>query len=801
MRKILLIIFPFFGFTMYSTDPIEKVKSSLEKYLVENSQEKVFIHTDKPYYSTGDTIWFKVYVTAGFQDIPTTLSKVAYVQLVNERSGVIQQNTLKLKQGVADGYIFLPDSLRSSVFSLRGFTKWMLNFDSKLISDQPLKIWNPNQIEVDNTTSIQQKREVPYDVQFFPEGGELVVGLQSKIGVKAVNQFGNGVKISGSVINLDGEVVNRFTLNELGMGFFPFTPKVVSGYKVILEEAGGEYSLPSAKETGSTIFVTNKAESEEVIVKIQSTYPSDFYLVIDTRGVLCYISKIKLVKGFTFVKIPKKDILSGISHITLFNQELIPLAERLIFLEGSLEASLKISTNKKVYAPREQVEIYFELSDSLIGQKANLSATFIDSRSLFYDKYNADVSSHLKLSSELNGNIESPGYYFDRENPARFDAQESLMLTQGWIRFTWKQLNDPLWPTIKYVSEQSLTLEGKLLDKFNGKPVEGGNLTYFEGMNFNDGVITTKSRKDGSFSFTGLEVYDTSSHEILAENKRGNNEVVRIELENSIPLMQSTYPHLIPDLKIFERTMIDKTIRSRSIDKAYEETKTIVLEGIEVKSTRTKKDPDNNFYGKGTNSIQASQIVGYETFSSPLQLLQGRVPGVQVIGSGYSTSVQIRGTGSVSAGNNPLILFDNLPISVGSINSIPILSIESVEVFKGADAAIFGTQGANGVIAFFSKRGSDFAVRTPGSRTIQNWGYHVSRMRYKPMYDVKRAEHVKPDERITIHWEPNIEIGADGKSVISFFNSDLETTVEGYVQGITSNGIPIVQKISYQVVK
>jgi hypothetical protein len=791
---------PLVSFVLYSSSPIDEIKRVLDNYITKNPQEKIFVHTDKPYYSSGDTLWFKAYLTAGLQNIPSTLSKVAYVQLLNEKSEVVKENTLKVTDGAADGYFVLGDSLNSAIYTIRSYTKWMLNFDSRFIPTIPIKIWNTNLSESQQSSSSQSNSAKSIDLVFLPEGGNLVIGQQSKVGFKAVDKSNKGVKLTGTIQTQNGEIVTKFEANEFGMGYFTLIPKRDLQYKAVLND-GQIFSLPTANEKGATIFVTNKPENADIIVKVQSTEPSEFYLVADTRGLLCHASKIQVKSGFAFAKIPKQNVLAGIAHITLFDQNLAPLAERLIFIEGPENESISVSSDKAVYQPREKVTINLQLPETPAPSSANLSASFFDSRSVYYDKHNLDIESFLLLTSELSGKVESPGYYFDRANPNRFDAQEALMLTQGWVRFTWSQIKNPDWPIIKYTPEQTLSLKGSLVDKFTNKPIEDGKVTYFEGATLTDGILSTRSAKDGSFIFNDLHVYDTSTHKILAENKRGNKEVVKINLVKDSIEFTKVNPGALESLRDFERVMIEKVIRNRSINKAYEDTKTIVLEGIEIKSTKTEKEPEIKVYGKGTNSVQASDIAGYQTFTSPLQLLQGRVPGVQVTGNGSSASVQIRGPGSVSASNDPLILFDNVPISISSINTIPVLSIESVEVFKGADAAIFGTQGANGVIAFYSKRGSDYTAKTPGSTMLSDWGYHLSRLRYEPKYDVKRAEHIKPDERIVIHWNPNIKIESKQNSSFHFFNADLETTVVGVIQGITNSGQPIVKTISFKVEK
>src|SRR5688500_10464761 len=81
----LLTLVGIFAFTTKEDDPFEKIIAALEKWASTNPQEKVYLHTDRPYYLVGDTIWFKAYVTLGAKHQLSMLSGAVYVDLVNEK--------------------------------------------------------------------------------------------------------------------------------------------------------------------------------------------------------------------------------------------------------------------------------------------------------------------------------------------------------------------------------------------------------------------------------------------------------------------------------------------------------------------------------------------------------------------------------------------------------------------------------------------------------------------------------------------------------------------------------------------
>lgn len=134
-----------------------------------------------------------------------------------------------------------------------------------------------------------------------------------------------------------------------------------------------------------------------------------------------------------------------------------------------------------------------------------------------------------------------------------------------------------------------------------------------------------------------------------------------------------------------------------------------------------------------SDATGAVEVVGEEEFNkgfqtSPEQLIQGRVAGVQITSSsgepGAAANIRIRGASSIRAGNNPLIVLDGVPldgrdISAGAdvgagsssarnpLNFINPNDIASVNILKDASAtAIYGSRGANGVILITTKKGS-----------------------------------------------------------------------------------------------
>jgi hypothetical protein len=170
-----------FCLSFTETPDLKSLLTSLQTFLERNPQEKVFIHFDKVKCGVKDTLWFKAYVTAGLENRPSPLSKVLYVDILDKTKKVQHSIILQLKDGLADGYYALKEDEKAGQYHIVAYTKWMLNFSKDYLFHQPVEFIDISNPTDDNKTNLELG-----DIQFFPEGGNLINGLAVKVGVKAI---------------------------------------------------------------------------------------------------------------------------------------------------------------------------------------------------------------------------------------------------------------------------------------------------------------------------------------------------------------------------------------------------------------------------------------------------------------------------------------------------------------------------------------------------------------------------------------------------------------------------------------
>ena len=817
-----------FTFTQEGENLTEKIIKKLEKYRLSTPQEKVYLHFDKPYYMAGETMWFKGYLFDGTSHKIDSVSRVLYVDLVDEMTGKTIASRILNCDGSTHGDIALPDSLDDGVYQIRAYTNYMRNYSEEFFFHQDFKIYQgsiKNRLTDANATKMTEVA----DVQFFPEGGNSVVGLDSRIGFKALNILGKGVDIQGFVLDNAKDTIVAFQSEHLGMGVFNYTPEPQKTYTAYVKENDGKYrqfGLPLAYEQGFTMAVDNISNKEKVRVFISNNSPrpadksSEIVIVAHQRGQIVFMAKGNETQKSFGLSIPKNKIPDdGIVQITLINAKGEPLCERLVFNNQNKQISLKITPDKANYKIREKVTVSLEATDAE-GKpvEGNFSVAVTDASQVIAEPHQENLMTYLLLSSDvsnlsgtdyysaLRGNIEQPAYYFDKENTNANRHLDILMMTQGWRRFIWRDLISDKEPKITNYLETGLEVSGKAI-RPNGKTADKVTLTLMIKNGKNNPQFqmgTTDSL--GNYGFYGLDFSDST--QILIQGMKqngGKNLDVTInprKISPKVRIVKTPYNPMEFDSQGLAE-FLKKANDALELEKKLKLNKDQMLQEVVVKGKKYEEPDPRKIYGRASNSIKVDQILCAGA-TNVFQMIQGRVPGVQVSPDGQgSFRVIIRGISSFSGSSDPLYLLDGMPVDAGSFASINPCDVDVIDVLKGADAGLFGSQAANGVIAILTKRGGnnyDYSKDPVSGVVIQKrMGYNVAREFYAPKYDVSIPDHVRPDFRSTLHWQPNVRTDATGKANVTYWNTDAKATISIIAEGVSTQGFVGIGKAEYGV--
>lgn len=803
-------------FAVAQTEPLPDFLNLFKEHKENMPTEKVFLHLDKSEYAQAETIWIKSYLVAGSEHSLSPLSKNVYVELLTEKGDLVERLTLKSEDGLAKASLLVPRTLDQGFYYLRAYTNWMRNQDQAFFFNKKIRILSTNEDEIAPVETITARP----DLQFYPEGGELVKGIPSKVAFEITGLDLKGKPVKGQVLNGKGEVVKEFKTQHEGRGLLAFVPTEVR-YTARLEGVDQVFDLPRVNEFGQVLTVNN-LRPDYLTANIKSVNESKepFYLIAHTRGYVTYASQITLTGARGFMKIDKSNFPTGISHITLFNKYMEPIAERLVFIDQQKELNVKVNTNKQQYENRELATVGIKVTDAE-GKpvQGSFSMSVFNSGLAKNDQLDQNIQANLLLSSDLPGYITNPSQYFDGSLGAK-ENLDLLMMVNGWRRFSWVDIRDQA--QMLYPVETGLTLEGNV-EKSRGGIVKDGKVLLVNANDVGNGSQYVLTDEKGRFTFTNLDYSDTTFLRFQGFHK-GAAKNVKINLETALadPLpLRNTYtdpnavynPLQAQEYKQFAQRVI-------YIDSTWRRANGITYLGtVSVEAERREKNRAvKSQYGPGDAYVNYADIpFEKKAGRDPYQMLNGRVGGFQMQPATSSNSGQgLNVLDPVSTNYNPLInnvvnndpifrpptlrqgmnsgtpvvLLDNIPVPWDLIYSLQATEIDYVEIYKNGNANMFGARGFSGAIAFYTLKGEQYFRQFPkqGLLYTKANGYHTAREFYAPRYDTRRRQRYIPDRRATLLWEPMITTDENGEAMVNFFTPDDTGNIIIDVQGLSFKG-------------
>lgn len=773
----------------------------------DNTKEKIYIQFDKPNYYAGEDMWFKVYlVDASYHSIEA-LSKVVYIELINTKREIIESKVINIEEGGGPGDFKLGLDLQGGEYTVRAYTNFMRNFDHAYFFEKSFHIKgieskNTNDQDLDST-----ERLMP-DLQFFPEGGQLVGGYLNRVGFKCLGVDGKGIDIEGVITNEHGDEVSKIKSSKFGMGMVEFIPEAGSQYKVVIPFGNTEssYAFPVALNQGVKMKVTERKDAFDVV--LQSSLGrgfNDFYLIGTQRKGVFFKAQLSGSRKEALIKVPKEMLIQGIVQFTFFDHESNPLGERLSFYEpDEAQVEVKITASKLEYGARELVELELSVgADAKEKLKTNLSMAVTDLSMVQPSLNELDIKSYLLLNSELKGNIEQPGYYFNLAEPERKNDLDILMMTQGWRQFI---VNDTLNENSRYAVQTGIQLNGYIdgLSKENKSGMAEVSITYKNKYGFAHETVMTNDK--GEFVFRDLPFKEMTKIAIqpvkVMLGKRAKDPKKFFVKMDSVeaPVVSSK-----GEVNLLATSKDGIEAHSRSIE--YLESlynanqRPITLEGVVIESFSTERADAQNkkrlIYSEVSSSVDSKNTVFLPTFTgNVLSVLRGRVPGLIVGGDG----LYLRGHTTFDGDNRAIILLNGTPVNASDLETLVAAEdIDFIDVLTGAKAAIYGSRASTGVIAIYTLNSTDKlddfkVVEKRGMMSFSHPGYSQARKFYEPIYEVEKKKEDNLDYRSTLFWSPQIDLDEFGKANISFYTAEEKSFYRVVLEGVSFDGKIIKQE-------
>ncbi len=657
-----------------------------------------------------------------------------------------------------------------------------------------------NRKTVTNSFPLKTAVAIP-DVQFFPEGGNLINTVPCRVAFKAIKPDGLGADVKGTITDNDGKSVAEFKSQHLGMGSFVMVPESGKTYKanvVYADGVQGSYELPKVQQRNISLAVYNiNVDSVNIRITTNSDFYQQnqnkvFYIMAQSGGYVYYAAQTILRSQFYSAPIPKSKFPTGIVQFTLFAANGEALSERIIFIQRNDMLNLSLNAGRATFAPRQKVKMMVTAKNNTLPVEAGLSVAVINEAKIPFDENTeTTILTSLLLSADLKGYIEKPNYYFNHPNDKTAADLDLLMMTQGYRRFLYKDIIANKLPPVYFLPEQGIEVTGTLRNQ-TGMPISKGSVRLLiHDKNYSTQTVTDMS---GNFKFTKLMFPDSAKVTLNARNNVNANNLM-------IMLNSSTLQGISPNINAPDELLnIDSAIAPYLKNTKMQYNSSHMLREVQIKAVKYVKKPSHSDFpelaGLGMeadHTISGDRLKDCPNFASCIETMS--------MGLTYDTD-NLYVTRDYNAGKKmPVqIYFNGMPVDFTYLNSVNAAQVESVEIFTSDGlSGINRRNNTNGVLVINSK------VAPKGTKITQQQlqelfppkyllsftpkGYDMPRQFYSPKYTGPAGVLQNADLRTTIYWNPKVTTDKiTGTTALEYFNADGKGTYRAVVEGMDADG-------------
>lgn len=752
---------------------LDTLVQAFDDYRVAATTEKIYAHLDQDVCLTGETLWFKIYLVNASSHEPSQLSKVAYVEVLDNVNHAVLQAKIAVNNGMGSGSLFIPASLTSGNYMVRAYTAWMQNFGPEYYFHKKITVINPfRQLEPVKETVRKT------GVEFYPEGGQLINGVPTRIAYRLVNPPDSTRSLSIQVVSGD---TLASTPDSFGLGSFVLTADAGRQPAAYLTDDRGRrqnLELPKAVDAGYSLRVADTTgQSIALTVRKVNVHDDEpfVYVLIHARNIVSFARVQRIRAGTATVVVPRNALAEGISHITIFDASLRAVCERLYFSPVTRTLSVSASHQQREYGVRRKVVLDLDVrtgQDPAAG--ANLSVAVYRLDSLRNNQ--SHILNSIWLDSDLAGVPDLPPDFLVDLTPEKRLVLDHIMLTHGWRRFTWGDVIARKKPLISFIPEmRGHIIRGNVTDR-DGNP-ERGKLTYLSAPGTNIQVYGSISNDQGNVQY---EMKDFSgARRVVAQTNLSRDSVSRITIMS--PFSDRFAPFILPPFRLSPE--IKKTLSARALSMQVQD---IYYQDMGAQSRSVAVDT-TAFYGKADATYYLDD---YTRFPVMEEVMREYVPGVLVRKrrDGFHF-INLDVVNKHVFGEDPFIMLDGLPIfDADKIMAFDPLKVKKLEVVNRR--YYMGVLSLPGIVSYTTYAG-DLAGFTidPHCVVIDYEGLQWQREHYIPAYEnAKQRASRLPDQRDRLYWAPSVITDTKGKQRLEFYTSDITGDYEVLVEGMSHDG-------------
>ncbi|GGW56180.1 TonB-dependent receptor [Winogradskyella epiphytica] len=790
----------FSGHTQETSEITDKYKTYTKA-----AREIAYLHLNKSTFIKGEDVGFTAYILDKKSKNPSLITTNLYVSIEDDKQNIIKQKLIKVVDGVASNTFELDSLFTSGYYKIKAYTNWMLNFNEKNYFTESIRVIDYDNEDSSNKPMIADK----IDAQFLPESGHLLNGVLNVIGVVIKDNFGYGIPFAkGEVLDKNNTLITTFETNQFGIGKFQLIPDLNNEYKV---------NIISTKETFS-FNINQKIESTGIIISLKSLQSKVFISLLTNQKTLEILKNkrhtLMIHNGDYFdimdvyftdsTEITKaidySNTASGMNILTLFNEDDLPIAERLFFNHEGIE----ILKSDHVSATRSNDSLNLNLNFKDIDTNAfnSLSISVLPQDTRSYKRHQ-NLVSYSFLEPYVNGTVEQAKYYFTDVDAKKKYELDNLLITQGWSSYDWNDIfSEPL--DKKHKFEQGITVKANLIPKELNKNSETNYLMHAIGTE----APRTFSVQPNDKSFLIESIFPEGTNTLFLSKASASKGLLPAKLylqffPNSIPPLDDTYGLLAPkmDYRISEtinsynsKTILNKSVKIQKLDE-------VTIKSIAAKNRQRKEKFSKGRFGR----VYLINEEDERTFSSLAHFLSFKgllveestsksAPNNPFIEESISGSTspedlnimrEIQGGFTVSSNNGSLAIYldDMRLIDTSFLMRYDLSYIDAIEINKFGVGE--GLRGATGTLRIYSNKDLPKVINR---KSIQDYKIPLTFSEQKKIYIPKYSSY-KDDffkDYGIISWEPELKTDHNGN--VSFKIASPKVPITLYIEGVTLDG-------------
>ena len=810
----------------------EKHAESFNSYSKLLSPEKVYLHTDKDTYFATDTIWISGYVENASYNSEFPESNYIYVELISDQlftdftswtksfksePEVIVRQKLRRSGNSFSGHIVVPEMNSTGKGILRGYTYWMLNSPAEYMFYKELSLVNPMKdrhvknmqengvkrddeytnigVEYPFTKKNDNNKGPVYDVQFLPESGNYIAGKKAHIYVKGINGEGRGAEVFGEILSAQGTAIASYRTDSLGFAKV-VVPELPQGKLTATVKDKGGYSatvqLQDPVAGGVVVYGFMEAEKIRFVAESTPDVLSAGLSVIFANGSEVYYSKV-LGKEVENMVMPVGQLTAGIHSVSVVDAAGNVYAQRPFVILPQGEEKLAVASGKEAYGKREKVNLTVSVPKELLQSDGCFSVTVTDMGSVDNDE-KTNIKSYMLLKSELKGYIENIEDYFNTQIPysRRMAMADMLMQTQGWRYYDIAKILQSKNEEPAFGREYTQTIAGTVKGLLGATAKKSTVSFLAPTINFSAiGEINT-----GNFVLEDVDFPENTRFIVSANNRNGKGTM-------HAPILQDDWFAPMYDYPVKgEKVVYSPEFGSLVEDIYYSKDDgmhqmAFQLDPVVVTSTlitpRNSPSPYPNipirkeFY-RNEMALKPYAKGGYDVAS----YVAAAFPGVRRSPRGDNLMGRVHGDHWM-----PVHVYLNRVFIPGYevLNSnlwqMPLSDVESIIYVWGLSASpfqppfVFKQMQTYPSPVLMIRTKPNVNMRTPGN-VVSSYpiGWQKPVKKYSPKYEsAQERDSKKADKRMTLYWNPDLKIGADGKAQVSFYTNDSGADMRVEVEG------------------